>query len=360
MATINNFLKYAVNMGASDLHLSPGSAPLIRINGELRSLKWNPLEPKETLQLIGEVLTPEQQKTFSRQLDLDFCYEAPNVGTFRANILKQRNGIDAVFRIIPTRIRSMEELGLPRIAKDLTHLHHGLILVTGSAGNGKSTTLAAMVDYINSKRRLHIITIEDPIEFVHISKLANVSQREVKMHTEDFSTALRASLREDPDVILIGELRDLETISLAITAAETGHLVFGTLHTRTAAKTVDRLIDVYPANQQNQIRTQLSDAIRGVISQQLIPRADGKGRVMAYEVLVGTPAVANLIREGKTFQIPSLMQIGSKEGMCMMDQCLARLLADGMITEEEALYRAENRKMVMPSQKGNVTGGKNA
>ena len=359
MATINNFLKYAVNMGASDLHLSPGSAPLIRINGELRSLKWNPLEPKETLLLIGEALTPEQQKIFSRQLDLDFCYEAPNVGTFRANILKQRNGVDAVFRIIPTRIRSMDELGLPRIAKDLTHLHHGLILVTGSAGNGKSTTLAAMVDYINSKRRLHIITIEDPIEFVHSSKLANVSQREVKMHTADFSTALRASLREDPDVILIGELRDLETISLAITAAETGHLVFGTLHTRTAAKTVDRLIDVYPANQQNQIRTQLSDAIRGVISQQLIPRADGKGRVMAYEVLVGTPAVANLIREGKTFQIPSLMQIGTKEGMCMMDQCLARLLADGMITEEEALYRAENKKMVMPSQKGTGTGGKN-
>ena len=360
MATINNFLKYAVNMGASDLHLSPGSAPLIRINGELRPLKWNALEPKETLQLIGEVLTPEQQKVFSKELDLDFCYEAPNVGTFRANILKQRNGIDAVFRIIPTRIRSLEELGLPRIAKDLTHLHHGLILITGSAGNGKSTTLAAMVDYINSKRRLHIITIEDPIEFVHPQKLANVSQREVKMHTQDFSTALRASLREDPDVILIGELRDLETISLAITAAETGHLVFGTLHTRTAAKTVDRLIDVYPANQQNQIRTQLADAIRGVISQQLIPRADGKGRVMAYEVLVGTPAVANLIREGKTFQIPSLMQIGTKEGMCMMDQCLARLLADGVISEEEALYRAENKKTVLPSQKGSGPGGKNA
>lgn len=360
MATINNFLKYAVNMGASDLHLSPGSAPLIRVNGELKALKWNPLDAKETLQLIGEVLTPEQQKTFSKQLDLDFCYEAPNVGTFRANILKQRNGIDAVFRIIPTRIRALEELGLPRIAKDLTHLHHGLILVTGSAGNGKSTTLAAMVDYINSKRRLHIITIEDPIEFVHSSKLANVSQREVKMHTEDFSIALRASLREDPDVILIGELRDLETISLAITAAETGHLVFGTLHTRTAAKTVDRLIDVYPANQQNQIRTQLADCIRGVISQQLIPRADGKGRVMAYEVLVGTPAVANLIREGKTFQIPSLMQIGTKEGMCMMDQCLSRLLAANVITEEEAMYRAESKKLVMPNQKGTGGGGKNA
>jgi twitching motility protein PilT len=355
MPGINNFLQYAVNVGASDLHLSVGSVPLIRVHGELRPLKWNVLEAKDTLQLIGEVLTAEQQKIFSKHLDLDFCYEAPNIGSFRANILKQRNGVDAVFRIIPTNIRSLDDLGLPRIVRDLTHFHHGLILVTGSAGNGKSTTLAAMIDHINSKRRLHIITIEDPIEFVHPPKLANVSQREVKSHTENFASALRASLREDPDVILIGELRDLETISLAITAAETGHLVFGTLHTRTASKTVDRIIDVFPANQQNQIRTQLSEALRGVISQQLIPRADGKGRTVAYEILVSTPAVANLIREGKTFQIPSLMQIGAKEGMCLMDQCLGRLLKERVITEEEAMYRVENKKLLMP--KSSTNGG---
>ena len=353
MATINNFLQYAVNMGASDLHLSAGAAPLMRVNGELKPLKWNVLDAKETLQLIGEVLTPEQQKSFSKQLDLDFCYEAPNIGSFRANILKQRNGVDAVFRIIPTAIRPLEELGLPRVVQDLTHYHHGLILVTGSAGNGKSTTLAAMIDYINARRRLHIITIEDPIEFVHLPKMASISQREVKSHTESFASALRASLREDPDVILIGELRDLETISMAITAAETGHLVFGTLHTRTAAKTVDRIIDVFPANQQNQIRTQLSEALRGVISQQLIPRADGKGRAMAFEVLVSNPAVANLIREGKTFQIPSLMQIGAKEGMCLMDQCLYKLFTERIISEEEAMYRIENKRLL----KGAASGG---
>jgi twitching motility protein PilT len=357
MPNINNFLQYAVSMGASDLHLSCGSVPLMRVHGELRPLKWNVLDAKETLQLIAEVLTPEQQRIFSKQLDLDFCYEAPNIGSFRANILKQRNGVDAVFRIIPTEIRPLENLGLPRTVKELTHHHHGLVLVTGSAGNGKSTTLAAMIDHINSRRRLHIITVEDPIEFVHPPKQANISQREIKSHTESFSTALRASLREDPDVILIGELRDLETISMAITAAETGHLVFGTLHTRTAAKTIDRIIDVFPANQQNQIRTQLSETLRGVISQQLIPRADGKGRVVAYEILVGTPAVSNLIREGKTFQIPSLMQIGAKDGMCLMDQCLSRLLTERMITEEEAMYRTENKRLLAAAQKSAAGNG---
>ncbi len=353
MVHLNNFLQYCVNVGASDLHISSGSVPLMRFNGELRPLKHNALTARDTIHLIGQILQPQQKQFFSNNLDLDFCYEAPGIGTFRANILRQRNGIDAVFRIIPTKIRSLEELGLPRIVKDLTHYHHGLILVTGSAGNGKSTTLAAMIDYINSKRKLHIVTIEDPIEFVHPKKMASISQREIKLHTQDFATALRASLREDPDVILIGELRDLETISMAITAAETGHLVFGTLHTRTAAKTIDRIIDVFPSNQQNQIRTQLADALRGVISQQLVPRADGKGRALAYEILVANAALANLIREAKTFQIPSLMQIGSKEGMCLMDQCLQRLLTDRIITEEEALFRLENKKIVpQKEQKG--------
>jgi len=355
MPNINNFLQYCVNVGASDLHISSGSAPLMRVNGELRQLKYKALSPTECVNLIGEILQPLQQQFFSAHLDLDFCYEAPGIGTFRANIFKQRNGVDAVFRIIPTKIRPLEELGLPRIVKDLTHYHHGLILVTGSAGNGKSTTLAAMIDYINSKRKLHIVTIEDPIEFVHPKKLANISQREIKLHTQSFASALRASLREDPDVILIGELRDLETISMAITAAETGHLVFGTLHTRTAAKTVDRIIDVFPSNQQNQIRTQLAEALRGVISQQLVPRADGKGRALAYEILVATPAVANLIREAKTFQIPSLMQIGSKEGMCLMDHCLQKLLAERVISEEDAIFRLENKKGI--PQNSEAKGG---
>ncbi len=350
MPGLNNFLQYAVSMGASDLHISIGCPPMMRVNGELRPLKWKPLTAKESLSLIGEILNPEQQRFFTERLDLDFCHEVANVGSFRANVLKQRNGVDAVFRVIPSQIKPMDDLGLPRIVKDLTHYHNGLILITGSAGNGKSTTLAAMIDYINSGRRLHIITIEDPIEFVHVPKTANISQREVKMHTETFASALRASLREDPDVILIGELRDLETISMAITAAETGHLVLGTLHTRTAAKTVDRIIDIFPANQQNQIRSQLSEALRGVITQQLVPRADGKGRALAYEVLVGTPAVANLIRESKTFQIPSLMQIGSKEGMSLMDQSLFSLFQNGIISQDEAMLRMENRRMITNSK----------
>ncbi len=350
MAKLDNFLRYATTMGASDLHISVGVPPLMRHHGELKPLKTNVLQGKDTLSLIGEILTQEHQEEFSANLELDFCYESPNIGSFRANILKTRNGVDAVFRVIPTEIRTLEELGFSRVVKDLTHFHHGLILVTGSVGSGKSTTLAAMIDYINSQRKLHILTVEDPIEFVHQNKLSNVSQREVKQHTETFSSALRAALREDPDVILVGEMRDLETISMAITAAETGHLVLGTLHTRNASKTVDRVIDVFPANQQNQVRLMLSESLRGVISQQLIPRADGKGRAMAYEVMVGTPAIANLIREAKTFQIPSLMQMGLKEGMMLMDQCLAKLVTSGVVTYDEAMFRAENRKMIPKPQ----------
>ena len=346
MARLDNFLRYAATVGASDLHISVGVPPLMRHHGELKPLKTNALQAKDTLALIGEILTREHQEEFSANLELDFCYEAPNIGSFRANILKTRNGVDAVFRIIPSEIRTLDELGFSRVVKDLTHFHHGLILVTGSVGSGKSTTLAAMIDYINSRRKLHILTVEDPIEFVHTNKMSSVNQREVKQHTETFASALRAALREDPDVILVGEMRDLETISMAITAAETGHLVFGTLHTRNASKTVDRVIDVFPATQQNQIRLMLSESLRGVISQQLVPRAEGNGRALAYEVMVGTPAIANLIREAKTFQIPSLMQMGLKEGMMLMDQCLVGLVTAGLITYEEAILRAENRKMI--------------
>jgi twitching motility protein PilT len=346
MAKLDNILKYAASINASDVHISAGTVPLIRIHGELKPVKMNPLGPKETSALIGEILTPEQRDHFSKNLDIDFCYEAEGAGRFRVNVLKQRRGVDAVFRVISQTIPTLDELGFPQVVKDLTDYHQGLVLITGPAGCGKSTTLAAMIDYINERRKTHIITVEDPIEYLHTNKMSSVTQREVKRHTESFSSALRASLREDPDVILIGEMRDLETISMAITAAETGHLVLGTLHTRSAGKTVDRIIDAFPPGQQNQIRTMVSESLRGVISQQLVPKAEGKGRVMAYEILIGSLAIGNLIREGKTFQIPSLMQIGVKEGMVLMDQTLARLAATKVITYEQAMVRAENKKLI--------------
>lgn len=346
MAKLDNLLKYAASVGASDLHIATGTTPLIRVHGQLKPLKHPPLTNKDSMDMLREILTKEQQDSFTKNLDLDFCYEAPGIGRFRSNVLKQRKGIDGVFRIIPAKIPTLDELGFPQVVKDLTHHHHGLVLVTGPAGCGKSTTLAAMIDFINSQRKQHIITVEDPIEFIHPNKEANVTQREVKRHTESFASALKASLREDPDVILVGEMRDHETISMAITAAETGHLVLGTLHTRNAGKTVDRIIDAFPPGQQNQIRAMLSESLRGVISQTLIPRADGNGRVLAYEVLVGGLAIGNLIREGKTFQIPSLMQIGTTQGMILMDQCLAKLLTAKLITYEQAILRAENKKLI--------------
>lgn len=346
MPRLDNLLKYAAANHASDLHIAAGTVPLMRVHGQLLPLKMNALTPKDTMGLIMEFLNAEQKDAFSRNPDLDFCYDVPGTGRFRANILKQRKGVDAVFRIILPKIHTLEELGFPNVVRDLTNHHQGMVLVTGPSGCGKSTTLAAMIDHINSNRKVHIITVEDPIEFVHPIKRANVTQREVKHHTESFASALRASLREDPDVILVGEMRDLETIQMAITAAETGHLVLGTLHTRTAAKTVDRMIDAFPPEQQNQIRIMVSESLRGVVSQQLVPRIDAPGRVLSYEILVGTLAIANLIREAKTFQIPSLMQIGVKEGMVLMDQTLARLVQSKTITYEEALSRAENKKLI--------------
>lgn len=346
MARLDKLLKYAASTGASDLHIAADTVPLMRVNGDLKPVKMNPLTAKETLALISEVLSAEQKDAFGQNLDLDFCYDAPEIGRFRANVLKQRKGVDAVFRVISEKIPTLEDLGFPPVVRDLTNHHQGLVLVTGPSGCGKSTTLAAMIDHINTNRKLHIITVEDPIEYVHPIKQANVTQREVKRHTETFASALRASLREDPDVILVGEMRDLETIQMAITAAETGHLVLGTLHTRSAAKTVDRIIDAFPPEQQNQIRIMVSESLRGVVSQQLIPRADGKGRVLAYELLTGSLAIANLIREAKTFQIPSLMQIGVKEGMILMDQSLLKLVQSKTITYEQAILRAENKKMI--------------
>ncbi len=346
MVKIDNILKYASSIGASDVHIASETTPLIRFHGELKPIKMNPLTSKEAFDMIGEIMTPEQKENFSKNLDIDFCYQVPGIGRFRINVLKQRKGVDAVFRVISPEIPTLEELGLPQVVKDMTEHHQGMVLITGPSGCGKTTTLASMVDYINSRKKVHIVTLEDPIEYIHTNKLASVTQREVHRHTDSFVSAFRAAMREDPDVILVGEMRDLETISMAITASETGHLVLGTLHTRTAAKAVDRIIDAYPPNQQNQIRTMVSDSLRGVISQQLIPRAHGKGRIMAYEILVANLAIGNLIREGKSFQIPSLMQIGLKEGMVLMDHSLAKLVKDKSISYEQGLGRAENKKLI--------------
>jgi twitching motility protein PilT len=346
MAKVDAFLQYAINAGASDLHVITGSTPFVRLHGQLKPVNGPVLSGIEAFACITEILTQPQQEQFDNDLDLDFCYEAAGIGRFRTNVLRQRNGVNAVFRIIPTKIRTIDELGFPPVVRELTRHSQGLVLVTGPGGSGKTTTLAALIDYINSDKKVHIITIEDPVEYVHPRKRASVTQREIHRHTESFAAALRAALREDPDVILIGEMRDLETISLAITAAETGHLVFGTLHTRSAAKTVDRIIDVFPPSQQNQVRAMFAESMRGIVSQQLIPRADGQGRALAYEILVDTPAVGNLIREGKTFQMPSIMQMGTREGMVLMDQSIIRLMQSKQISYEQAFARVENKKLL--------------
>jgi twitching motility protein PilT len=291
------------------------------------------------------ILTETQRQVFETCNDLDFAYEIPEVGRFRVNLLRQYKGVGAVFRLLPCRLYTLEELGLPQVVYSFVHLEQGLVLVTGPTGSGKSTTLAAIVDHINQESEKHIVTIEDPLEFIHPNKKSLVTQREVGVHTTSFAAALRAVLREDPDIILLGELRDLETISLAITAAETGHLVFGTLHTRTAASTVDRLIDVFPPEQQSQIRTMLAETLKGVVTQQLLVRADGQGRVMAVEILVGTTALGHMIRESKTYQIPSLIQTGRREGMQTMDQAILELLRSKRITPQEAYRKAVDKEI---------------
>lgn len=343
MAQIDTLLQLALQHGASDLHIRMGSPPLMRVHGSLQPLPDGASDTNSPEMLL-EMLSEEHIHRFEKHHDLDFAYELPDVGRFRVNFLRQRQGIGAVFRVIPSRIPSLESLGLPQTVFELTRLEQGLVLVTGPTGSGKSTTLAAMIDHINQERDRHIVTIEDPLEFIHLNKKSLITQREVGAHTLSFSAALRAVLREDPDIILIGELRDLETIALAITAAETGHLVFGTLHTRTAASTVDRVIDVFPPDQQGQIRTMLAETLRGVIAQQLLVRADGQGRVAAVELLVGTVALANLIREGKTYQIASIMQTGRREGMQTMDQSILELLRAKRITPQEAYRKAIDKE----------------
>ncbi len=344
MARIDALFKMMKEQGASDLHLSSGCPPIFRLHGDMVKLNFKPLSHEEIKMLLYEILGDHQKEVFEAKKDLDFAYSIPDFARFRGNILMQHKGVAAVFRMIPSRILSADDLNLPEGVRRMTLLKKGLVLVTGPTGSGKSTTLAAMIDIINSTRKEHILTLEDPLEFIHENKQSLLNQRQIGEHSESFSSALRAALREDPDVILVGEMRDLETISLAMTAAETGHLVFGTLHTNSAGKTVDRIIDAFPKDSQEQVRTMLSESLRGVVCQQLLKTAEGKGRVAAFEILVGTPAVANLIREGKTFQIPSIIQTARKDGMQLMDQHIMDLLKTKMILPEEACRCAQDKK----------------
>jgi len=353
MAQIDTLFKTLKEKGGSDLHLSPENPPLMRATGDLVPVLEQPLSHEQIKTLLKEMMSDSQAKQFEKTRDLDFAYEVPALASrFRANLFYGRLGISAVFRLIPTTILTVEQLGLPPSVLRFSQLKKGLVLVTGATGSGKSTTLAALIDHINKTKKEHILTVEDPVEFVHKSRNSLVNQREVGRHTVSFASALKAALREDPDIILVGEMRDLETIELAITAAETGHLVFGTLHTSSAAKTVDRIINVFPTNQQEQIRAMLSESLRGVIAQQLLKTVNGK-RAAALEILYVTHAVSNLIREGKTFQIPSVIQTGKKEGMQLMDQALQDLVTQNRVMAEEAHKFAVNKALFpIPTQGG--------
>jgi twitching motility protein PilT len=340
VAKIDAFFKLMNEQGASDLHLVAGSQPILRVHGDMERVKYKALENDELKAMLYEIAPENKIKVFEETGDVDFAYEIPNLARYRANYFQQKWGVGAVFREIPSTILTAEQLGLPKVITKLSMLHKGMVLVTGPTGSGKSTTLAAMMDYVNRNKKSHIITVEDPVEFVHKSQSCIVNHREVGVHTKGFKSALRGALREDPDIILVGEMRDLETIELALEAASTGHLVFGTLHTQSAAKTVDRIIDVFPAHQQPQIRTTLSESLKGVIAQNLFKRIDKKGRMAVLEVLVVTPAVSNLIREGKTFQIPSAIQTGKKFGMQSLDDAILIALEAKKISPEDAYDKA--------------------
>lgn len=348
MAQIDAFFKLMNDQGASDLHLAAGQQPVLRIRGELERVKYKELDDDNLKAMLYEIAPEHKIKVFEETGDVDFAYEIPGLARYRANFFRQKNGVAAVFREIPDKILTCEELGLPPVIPQLSTLPRGLVLVTGPTGSGKSTTLAAIIDEANRTRKDHIITVEDPIEFVHISQKAVINHREVGIHTRSFSAALRGALREDPDIILVGEMRDLETISLAIEAASTGHLVFSTLHTSSAAKTVDRVIDVFPNEQQEQVRSTLSDGLRAVICQGLFRRRDGTGRVAALEIMIATPAVRNLIREKKTFQIPSAIQTGRKYGMQSLDDAIMEHLNKKRITAEEAYAKCNDKSKFLP------------
>jgi len=337
---IKQLLTFSFSNGASDLHLSAGQPPSLRIHGDIRKLDMLPLDHKSVHSMIYDIMSDSQRKEYEKTMDYDFSFEIPGVSRFRVNVFNQQSGAGAVFRTIPSKVLTLEQLKAPPIFKEFAMQTRGLVLVTGPTGSGKSTTLAAMVEYINNNKPAHILTIEDPIEFVYEAKKSLINQREVGKNTLSFANALRGALREDPDVILVGEMRDLETIRLALTAAETGHLVFGTLHTSSAAKTIDRVVDVFPAAEKEIVRTMLSESIKGIISQTLCKMADKEGRLAVHEIMVGTSAIRNLIRENKISQMYSAIQLGSQSGMQTLDQGLTKLLAERKITLAEARSKA--------------------
>ena len=345
ISSIKDMLLYALDSDASDLHLSVGSIPMLRIHGQMQKLQMPIMDKSSMISIKNEILNKNQQKIFDEKLEIDFSTALKGKGRFRVNFFHQINGISAVFRAIPSEIKNSEELGIPPLMNDLAMKEKGLVLLTGPTGCGKSTTLAAMIDHINENKACHIITIEDPVEYFHISKKSMINQRELGQSTHSFSNALRSALREDPDVILVGEMRDLETIQLALTAAETGHLVLSTLHTSGAVKTIDRIIDVFPSGQKGQIRSMLSESLLAVISQKLLKNKNDNGRVPAAEIMIANHAVRNLIREDKIYQIPSLIQAGGQDGMQSLDQDLQRLLHKGVIDRKEAVKIADNTEI---------------
>ncbi|WP_448211050.1 type IV pilus twitching motility protein PilT [Colwellia sp. MEBiC06753] len=339
---ITELLAFSVDHNASDLHLSTGTPPSIRVDGDVRKLNIPSFDAKDVNALVYDIMSDRQRKEYEQNLEVDFSFEVPNLARFRVNAFNQARGPAAVFRTIPSKVLTLEDLGCPDIFRTIADNPRGLVLVTGPTGSGKSTTLAAMVDYINANKYHHILTIEDPIEFVHENKMCLINQREVHRDTLSFDAALRSALREDPDVILVGEMRDLETIRLAMTAAETGHLVFGTLHTTSAPKTIDRIIDVFPAEEKSMVRSMLSESLRAVISQTLVKKVGG-GRVAAHEIMIGVPAIRNLIREDKVAQMYSAIQTGMSHGMQTMDQCLLNLVNRGLISRQDAAGKAQDK-----------------
>ncbi|MFP4154646.1 MAG: type IV pilus twitching motility protein PilT [Halothiobacillaceae bacterium] len=341
-ADIETLLAFTVKNGASDLHLSSGEPPAIRVDGDVRRVNMPALEHKAVHQMVYDIMNDKQRKEYEDNLETDFSFEVPELARFRVNAFNQNRGAAAVFRTIPTKILSLDDLNAPKVFRELCTFPRGIVLVTGPTGSGKSTTLAGMINHINENLYSHVLTVEDPIEFVHQSKKCLINQREVHRDTHSFNNALRSALREDPDVILVGEMRDLETIRLALTAAETGHLVFGTLHTSSAAKTIDRIIDVFPAAEKDMVRAMLSESLRAVISQTLLKKIGG-GRVAAHEIMLGTPAIRNLIRENKIAQMYSAIQTGQSQGMQTLDQNLKELVARGLISKESARLRAVSK-----------------
>jgi twitching motility protein PilT len=350
-AHIDDILRLSQQMKSSDIHLTVGLPPMVRVDGRLVQTRYEVVTPREVQRLVYDVLSTDQIEKFERTKELDFSYGVAGIGRFRFNVYRQKGTIGCAMRAIPAKIPSLEQLRLPTILRDLTKKHSGLILVTGPTGSGKSTTIASMIDVINSERPVHIMTMEDPVEYLHVHKTGMINQREIGQDTESFANAIRAVLREDPDVILVGEMRDKETIAAALTLAETGHLVFGTLHTRSAPSTIDRIVDVFPPDQQDQIKVQLANSIQAVVAQQLLPQLGG-GRVAALEIMVATSAIRNLIREGKTYQIMSSIETGSQYGMQPMDKILADLHKTGIVSYEEALLRAIDRENFIRLVKG--------